>query len=73
MNSDNEQNDMNSDNEENDMNGNKAVMHLTYNDIKTGNKKSIKLNCNAKENFSNMKNVSNKIINSVNKYKNPLN
>ena len=73
MNSDNEENDMNSDNEENDMNGNKAVMHLTYNDIKTGNKKSIKLNCNAKENFSNMKNVSNKIINSVNKYKNPLN
>ena len=73
MNSDNEQNDMNSDNEENDMNGNKAVMHLTYNDIKTGNKKFIKLNCNAKENFSNMNHVSNKIINSVNKYKNPLN
>ena len=68
-----EENDMNSDNEQNDINGNKAVMHLTYNDIKTGNKKSIKLNCNAKENFSNMKNVSNKIINSVNKYKNPLN
>ena len=84
MNSDNEQNDMNLDNEQNnmnldndsDLNGNKAVMHLTYNDIKTGNQKSIKLNCNAninKENFSNMKNIENKIINSVNKYKNPLN
>jgi len=84
MNLDNEQNNMNLDNEQNnmnldndsDLNGNKAVMHLTYNDIKTGNQKSIKLNCNAninKENFSNMKNIENKIINSVNKYKNPLN